>query len=219
VSVSAAAAATAQQDFGLSTEVLFNGIDVARLRRSARHTPVETTIVTVGRLEERKGVATLIGAVLHHNEHQLDDLWQLDVVGAGPERQRLEVMAQGSDRIHFHGALDHERKNQLLRGASVVVCPALRGESFGIVLLEAMACEVPVVASDIEGYRQAAGGHCFLAIAGDPSALEGTITEALHAGSARTADAAAYASHWSMDALVDHYETLYQEAVEQFASR
>jgi len=219
VSVSNAAAATAEHDFGISTEVEFNGIDVMRLRRAARHKPAQTTIVTVGRLEERKGVATLIEAVLLHNEQRPDDSWLLDIVGAGPERQRLEALAQGSDRIRFRGALDHERKNELLRSASVVVCPALRGESFGIVLLEAMACEVPVVASAIDGYRQAAGGHCFLTPPGEASALESTIAGALHASSSWVADAAAYASQWSMDALVDLYETHYQEAIDRFVSR
>jgi phosphatidylinositol alpha-mannosyltransferase len=219
VSVSESAARTARSDFGISTTVLFNGIDVASLRRTPREVPDTVSIVTVGRLEERKGVSTLVAAVVRHNEQEPHVPWHLDVVGEGPERTRLEEQAKGSVHIVFHGALNHLEKNALLRRASVIVCPALRGESFGIVLLEAMACEVPVVASDIDGYRQAAGGMCLLAPPGDPIGVGASIERALHMESAAIEAAANYAATWSMASLVERYEGLYRGAIRPDPSR
>ena len=219
VAVSASAATTALNDFACDTEVLFNGIDVERLRRAPRRAPDQVTVVTVGRLEERKGVTTLLSAVLAHNATSPEAPWHLEIVGAGPERGALERLANGDRRIRFHGALADKEKNELLRSASVIVCPALRGESFGIVVLEAMACEVPVVVSDIDGYRQAAGGRGLLSAPGDASALEATILRALEVNDSWVASAATYAETWSMDALVTRYETLYHEAIGHFVSR
>ena len=219
VAVSESAQRTAQQAFGVACSVLFNGIDVATLRRSPRKVPTESVIVTVGRLEERKGVATLIEAVLAHNRESEEGAWRLCIVGDGPERAALEKLAYASPAVTFVGALANPEKNELLRSASVIVCPALRGESFGIVVLEAMACEVPVVASDIDGYRQASGAQCLLSPPGDSSAMVRAIEEALRTSPQAIDSATAYAAQWSMSALVDRYESIYAEAIEHFASR
>jgi phosphatidylinositol alpha-mannosyltransferase len=64
--------------------------------------------------------------------------------------------------ILFVGAASDEEKRSWLRRANVLVAPSTMGESFGMILLEGMASETSVVASDIDGYREAAGvdtGH------------------------------------------------------------
>ena len=96
--------------------------------------------------------------------------------------------------------------------------PSLHGESFGMVLLEGMAAGCAVVASDIEGYRVAAGGHAALVPPSDPAALARALGVALAdavAGSGRSAPEALqqaareHARDWSMDTLAERYVGLY----------
>ena len=76
--------------------------------------------------------------------------------------------ARGSRRARartnggLQGALARRRKRAWLRRANALLAPSLRGESFGLTLLEGMASETTVVASDITGYREAAGEHAML---------------------------------------------------------
>lgn len=216
--VSESAASTAHQACGLSPEVLFNGFEIDRFTQFERERSSQIVLVTVGRLEERKGVAHAITAVRDHNSRG-GDPWQLVVIGDGPEASKLRALAAHDESIIFAGATSDEEKRRWLRRANAVVAPALRGESFGMVLLEAMASETGVVASDIDGYRQAAGGHATLCAPGDSQALERAISAALATQTpAGIAAAREYAEKWSMANLVDRYETLYQDARELHAA-
>lgn len=111
------------------------------------------TVLFVGRLEQRKGLEGLIRAFPSVKKHCPDV--RLLVVGEGPERERCESLlaADVRDAVHFLGRVDADELVELYRSADLYVSPALGGESFGIVLLEAMAAGTPVVASDIFGYR------------------------------------------------------------------
>jgi len=105
--------------------------------------------------------------------------------------------------------------------ADVVCAPSLGGESFGMVLLEAVAARAVVVASDIDGYREAAGGHALLVPPGDAQALADGLHQALadressdpDARKARLDEGAAWAAHWSMEHLAEWYETRYRSVV------
>ena len=91
----------------------------------------------------RDGLAASLGA-----------LPEIDVVGVasdGPETAELKARHGRDQRIEWLGRISDEEKFDRLGRASVFCAPALRGESFGIVLLEAMAAGTPVVASDIDG--------------------------------------------------------------------
>ena len=106
-----------------------------------------------------------------------------------------------------------------LAGATVLCAPSLSGESFGMVLLEAMAAGCAVVASDIEGYRTAAGGHATLVPPGDPGALARALDAVLaDAGAPRRQRPERwrreYARGWSMDTLAGRYLELYGRAIE-----
>ena len=108
-----------------------------------------------------------------------------------------------------------------LAGADVLCAPSLRGESFGVVLLEGFAAGCSVVASDLAGYRAAAGGHAALVPAGDPVALAGALRAALaevHQASGRADPearraAAAHAEQWSMHRLAEAYDERYRRVV------
>jgi phosphatidylinositol alpha-mannosyltransferase len=216
--VSEQAAATAMKSCGLSPKVLFNGFETERFVEFAREPQPLSTVVVVGRLEARKGVATAVAAVQAHNERS-EAPWRLVVIGDGPERASLMAAAGADDHVQFLGSVSDAEKRRWYRRADVLVAPATRGESFGLILLEAMASETPVVASDIPGYRDAAGNYAVLFDPGQSAALEHAIATALTSHDHQSlARARSHAEHWSMRRLVDDYLELYHQAREQFAA-
>jgi phosphatidylinositol alpha-mannosyltransferase len=154
LAVSPAAAEYARRGTGRPVEVVPNGIDYVELARL----PAERQggrILFVGRDEPRKGLD-----VLRQAHALLDADARLAVVG--PD-----------------GPVSHERLLEELSRADVVAAPSLRGESFGLVLAEAMAAEVPVVASDIPGYRDVLRAGGVLVPPGDPAALAAALDRLL----------------------------------------
>jgi len=218
VAVSELARRTMGEASGLAPQILFNGFEIDRFSKFPRIVPDATRIVTVGRLENRKGVHVLVQAVRSHNQ-QSPQAWQLDIIGDGPERSRLEELAKQDPNIVFHGALDDDAKQKLVRGSTVFVAPALFGESFGMVLLEAMASMVPVIASNIDGYREASGNLAVLFEAGNADDLERSISEVVSgARSVNLEGALEQARKWSMSTLIDRYLAIYDEAIRHFGS-
>ncbi|HEX4081423.1 MAG TPA: glycosyltransferase, partial [Acidimicrobiales bacterium] len=134
-----------------------------------------------------------------------------------PATDELRRRHPASARVHWLGRLDDAEVASRLAGAGVLCAPSLGGESFGMVLLEGMAAGCAVVASDIPGYRAAAGGHAVLVPPSDPVALRRALTDAL--GMDRAArevahrDAAAHAERWSMTRLADRYAEIYRRVV------
>lgn len=217
--VSEAAAVTIGRAARVHATVLFNGFDTNRFTQVPRERTDQPVVLTVGRLEERKGTWCAIGAVRAHNARG-GDPWRLVIVGDGPQRAKLRALAGADPAVVFAGALDDAQKRAWLRRADVVVAPATRGESFGLVLLEAMASEAAVVASDIAGYREAAAGHATLFAPGDVGALEAAIGAALASDSVeRRLAARSHAEQWSISRLVDQYEALYASARRRFGTR
>ena len=216
--VSPAAADTMGRAAGLHPEVLFNGFETSRYRREDRQAPGIATILLLGRLEERKGARVALEAVAQHNA-RAERPWRVVVLGDGPLGPRLRARFGDDPAVEFLGAVDEGTKLAWLRRASVLVAPALGRESFGLVLLEAMAAELPVVASDIPGYREAAGGHATLARPGDAADVERAIAAALAVPPSQVTAAREHAEEWSMDRLVGRYEDLYDRARGRFAGR
>ena len=111
-------------------------------------------LLFVGRLEKRKGLIYLLRAykIL---EKKFDNI-RLIIVGKGPlERScRAFVQANRLKRVYFEGQKTDQELVCYYNRADIFVSPAIFGESFGIVLLEAMACGKPVVAFDNIGYRE-----------------------------------------------------------------
>ncbi len=186
IAVSDAAAAYHARALGLQPtdfDVIPNGVEVdrfasARPLDSMRATP---SLLFVGRLEPRKGLATLVSAFVLLKEHHPDV--RLFVVGEGAEREAAQAdlpMRLRSDVV-FLGRVDHDELPRLYRSADVYVSPALGGESFGIVLAEAMAAGATVVASDIPGYRSVVTDDVtgVLVPPGDPKPLAAALAALL----------------------------------------
>ncbi len=219
VAVSDAAAATLQRTWGRRGDVFYNGFETERFVEFPRERGEGTTLLFLGRLESRKDAATAIVATREHNARRGNQPWRLVVAGDGPERGRLEALAAHSPAIQFLGRVSDEEKRRWLRRADALVATSTHGESFGLVLLEAMASETVVVASDITGYRDAAGGHATLFVPGDAASLEHAITASLAGATERGLEAARrYAEGWSMSNLMDEYEARYDVAMRSFES-
>lgn len=152
-SVSEAAQAFASAQFNLSSIVIPNMISLTSWRNTAD--PVSGLIVFLGRLVPRKGCKELLAAVAALPPHILDRT-ELIVAGDGPERQKLErfVHTQRLQNVNFLGFIKEEDKPALLGSADLAVFPATGGESFGIVLIEAMAAGAgAVIGGNNIGYQ------------------------------------------------------------------
>ncbi len=210
VAVSEAARRCAEAAYGLRCDVLFNGVEVDRYVAFARERSETPTLLFLGRLEPRKGADTAILAVREHNAAG-GRPWRLVVAGDGPERARLEALAAHDPSVTFVGRVSDDAKRSWLRRAHALLAPATGGESFGLVLVEALASETVVVASDIDGYRDAVGPHATLAPPGDPRAWSRAVEAALASESPEgVAAAREHARRWSMAALVDAYLERYE---------
>lgn len=133
-------------------EIIPNGIDLTKYKPK-RYPPMSgPTVFYVGRLEKRKGVKYLLQAFKLLQEEL--PAAQLIIGGDGPDRTRLEALVDelGLHHVDFLGYIAEEEKIHLMQTADLFCAPALYGESFGIVLLEALACGIPIVAGSNPGY-------------------------------------------------------------------
>jgi phosphatidylinositol alpha-mannosyltransferase len=208
--VSEDALRTAEEALGGHYELVGNGIDTAFFARAEPWPSEGKTVFFVGRHEERKGLAILIEAMAHVGADVR--LW---VGGDGPDTARLKANTAGDRRIEWLGRLSEREKARRLRAADVFCAPSLHGESFGVVLLEAMAASTPIVASDLPGYHNVArpGVEALLVPPGDAVALAAALEDVLAGG--RTVDEMVArgdcrASHFSMGRLAERYAALYQ---------
>jgi phosphatidyl-myo-inositol alpha-mannosyltransferase len=164
-----------------SFRIVPNGVDVDRFASAEPFPelvdPERPALLFVGRLERRKGLEPLVRAFTRLKTDRPE--LRLLVVGDGPERDRCQALLPGRLRsdVSFLGRVDADDLPRFYASADIYVAPALGGESFGIVLLEAMAAGCPLVASDIPGYRSVAtdGRQGRLVPPGDPVALAGAI--------------------------------------------
>ena len=130
--------------------IIPNGVDPNRFKNSGKgKNPFE--ILFVGRIEPRKGLQFLIDALPRVNKEFPKA--KLVVAGGGYKEMKMRIPEEVKDSIEFLGFVDPSALPDIFSRASVFVSPAVSGESFGIVLLEAMGTQTPVIASSIAGYR------------------------------------------------------------------
>ncbi len=204
----------AHQALGGSYDVVFNGIEINKFRDAKAATSEGSTIAYVGRHEPRKGLEVLLQSMM--SLPQDVTLW---IMSDGPQTEELRSKYEGDSRLRWLGPVSDEEKISRIKGADILCVPSLRGESFGIVLLEAMAAGTPVVASDLPGYRNVAvnGDEAYLVPPGDATTLTAALAKVLkdqplanglsQAGSKRVAE-------FSMERLAEIYVGLYERAIE-----
>jgi phosphatidylinositol alpha-mannosyltransferase len=153
IAVSHAAAATIRSRATIRLQIVPNGVDLDRF--SVRRGPgrARKTMLFVGRLEPRKGFedAVLAFEALACGSPNLD----LHVVGTGPAQDAIRHLAPSlRERVTMFGAVSDDNLPRHYAAADLFVAPSTGRESFGVVLLEAMASGLPIVTSDIDGYRE-----------------------------------------------------------------
>lgn len=176
VAVSPDAAALARTALGGTYELLFNGIEVERFAVGEAQPTDGPTIFFLGRHEPRKGLDVLLAAMA-----DLPDDVRLWVGGDGPQSAELRERHAHDGRIEWLGRISDEERAARMRGCSVYCSPSVRGESFGMVLLEAMAAGCALVASDLPGHRNVAtdGVDALLAPVGDAAGLAKALRRVL----------------------------------------
>jgi phosphatidyl-myo-inositol alpha-mannosyltransferase len=213
IAVSEAARESASRYFPGEYELIPNGVLIPDEADAAGR---QEQIVFVGRQEPRKGLQVLLRA---WPEVRRRTGVRLRLIGADPLAVRLLLtrLRMTSEGIDVLGFLSQEDLTSELLAAKALVAPSLGGESFGMVLTRAFACAVPVVASDIAGYRTVMEPEAGLLVPpGEPTALADAIAALLadeparmeRGRAARTIAQERYSWDRIAARLVEIYETL-----------
>jgi phosphatidylinositol alpha-mannosyltransferase len=199
IAVSERARDTLVEHLGGDAVVIPNGVFVQRFATAepvpewTSRSDGEHVLGFLGRIDEpRKGLPVLLQGL----PAIADKLPGVRLVVAGPgdvDEVRSAVPPEHRDRVTFLGLVSDAEKARLLRSVDAYVAPNIGGESFGVILLEAMAAGTPVLASDIEAFRRVLdGGRCGrLFRAGDPGDLAERAVDLLTDGQQQQALAAA----------------------------
>jgi phosphatidylinositol alpha-mannosyltransferase len=226
IAVSQTARATAELYYPGPYEVIPNGVDIERFHPLVPpipgwRDPEFVNLLFVGRLDPRKGVQDLIAAMPEVIE-RTDGRTRLLVVGDSYLRPQIEALVADSARRHVH-FLGHVPSADLPRWyatGDIFCSPATGNESFGIVLIEAMAAGRALVCSDIPGYRTVVtpGENAICFPPGDVRALARTLANLVDdaARRGRLAEAGRQrALDFAWPRVVDRIEAVYREAVGQ----
>ncbi|MBN9326224.1 MAG: hypothetical protein BGO38_02260 [Cellulomonas sp. 73-145] len=225
IALSEPAGEFAQRAFGVTSTAIGMPLDLSAFPAG----PVQATaggtteIVFLGRLVERKGPRELVAALaLMERERMTSRPWTLTLAGGGPlvdELHRAVRTGGLTERVRMPGFVAEEEKAQLLAGAGLVVLPSTGGESFGISVVEALACAGgPVLAGDNAGYRTTmAGVEEQLVDARDIRALARTLARWVDADDDERAAAVrrqrAAVHRFDADLVMDQVEAVYRRAV------
>lgn len=219
--VSDVAAAFVHEHTGRKINIIPNGIDLAKYNLSHIKDPRKPdTVLYIGRLEKRKGVRYLLEAFAELQKEM--PKVKLVLAGDGPDRERLEEYSHelGLKHVKFLGFVDEAKKLKLLATSTVFCSPALYGESFGIVLLEAMAMDTPVVAGDNPGYVSVMQGRGKLSLV-DPKNKTSfsrrlcIFLEDQEVRDSWRAWAKDYVRDFDYTKVVDQYEELYRKVLKK----
>lgn len=217
IAVSQAARHSAKGRLGRGdVTILPNGVEIERFAHAAPadDVPPGRKLLFVGRLDPRKGLRFAMRAFARLAVRYPD--LSLIVVGDGPERDAIdELPPDVRRRVHLKGKVTYEALPTYHRASDIFISPATGAESFGIVLVEAMAAGLPVVASNIPGYREVArdGRESILVKPSDADALAEGIAHLLDhpAEAARLGASGAQRSQaYAWDQIIDRLEGVYE---------
>jgi phosphatidylinositol alpha-mannosyltransferase len=201
--------------FDADWRIIPNGVDLSFFRPDVPRPPTLTPgiphVLFLGRLDPRNGLATLIEAFKQVRRGREA---RLVIAGDGPLRRHYTRLAAGDPDILFVGAVSGERPGYYAH-SEVYACPTTKA-SFGITLLEAMACGTPIVCSDIVGFRDVVRNeHEALMVAcGDPSGLAGALARVLDDPALRlrlSSEGRACVSRYGWPAVSDDIAAVYDK--------
>lgn len=169
--VPAASHAKSYIDWGIPEDKIFFGVDVvdndffesrSRAARAGlkelreRHGLPKKFILGVGRQIPKKNWVTLVAAYEGYRQSCEEKPWDLVLVGNGPDREKLErqVLERGIEGVHFRPFCDQEKLCEYYAMAECLVLASYYGETWGLVVNEAMACGLPVLVSNQCGCAQ-----------------------------------------------------------------
>jgi phosphatidylinositol alpha-mannosyltransferase len=142
------------------TKIIPNPIDLTTYaKKQLRPADLETERVNflfLGRFDRRKGLSELLKS-LPLLPPQAKAKFRLHVIGGGPLELEIQLLAESlgiTEQVVWHGRLNEKKKLAYLQHADVMVAPSLSGESFGIVLIEAMAAGLPIICGNNRGYQE-----------------------------------------------------------------
>ena len=209
--VSADARRMAEEALGGSYIVLPNGVDLDRFAKADPTPTTRPAVLFLGRHEPRKGLGVLLDAWAGLDRDAV--LW---VASDGPETQMLRE--RRTPNVTWLGRITDDEKAARLKAATIFCAPALGQESFGIVLLEAMAARTAVLASDIPGYREVArpDQEALLVPPGDPEALRAGLRRLLDADDLRrelVGGGELRVPEFSLARLAERYIPVYETAI------
>lgn len=219
VAVSRDAEELAARYLGGTYRIMPNAVELDRFFISLDERERTRSILFCGRHEPRKGLEVLLRA-----HDRLADDTVLYIASEGPETTRLRHEWPEGPTRRWLGRISDRNKIDLLHTVSVFCSPATGGESFGIVLLEAMAAGAVVVASDIDGYRNVAthGVDSRLVTPDDVESLADVMKSVLDDidGAKRLREnGSRRAQQFSMDALASAYVDVYRSAIDDWDAR
>lgn len=211
--VSADARDMAHSAVGGTYELVFNGVEVGPYLKASTWRTEHPTIFFLGRHEPRKGLEVLLDAM-----GELPASVRLWVGGDGPETTALHQKVAGDVRIEWLGRLSEQEKIERLKGADAFCAPSLHGESFGVVLLEAMAASTAIVATELPGYANVAVADrdALLVPPGDPVALAAALRRVLtdrELSDRLVAAGEQRAAEFSMERLAQVYVDIYERSI------
>lgn len=222
IAVSEAARDCVSQHFPDDYRVIPNGTDIGLYAAARDGKKVRGRILFVGRPEPRKGLHILVEAFRGLRERVPGA--SLSVVGA--THDQLHALMNHSHHsspedfrgITALGRLPLQAKLEQMRQAEIMCAPSLGGESFGLVLTEAMAAGLPLVASDIPGYRAVLddGAAGVLVPPGDPQALEEALFSTLRSSellSGLSEGGIVLAERYSWPRVADRIVEAYEDAI------
>ena len=211
VAVSDSAKELAHRYLGGEYTTLFNGIELQRYQKPHVDREASPTIFFCGRYEPRKSLEVLLQAMSHTPADV--KLW---IASDGLGIDDLQNTYGADSRIKWLGRISEEDKLDRLARCSVFCAPSLRGESFGIVLLEAMAAGAPLVASNISGYNNVTSSerNALLVEPGNPVELARCIMRTFKEPELRKSLVTGgyeRATDFSMERLAEQYLSIYRK--------
>jgi glycosyltransferase involved in cell wall biosynthesis len=204
---------------GDKIKVVHNGLDMRKIHRVNTRIrekfECDHLLFFIGRLAKQKGVEYLIQALPMLEEYDI----KLVIAGTGPEETHLRQLVSElklKKRVEFAGAVDERKKLELMSASDALVCPSL-WESFGMILLEAMACRLPVVATRVASIPEVVGDCGVLVEPRNPKELSDGMRKLLDdKKAAKKLARKAYVrltENFTVERMADGYIRLYKELI------